>query len=979
MNKASSSAGALQRPVHSGSRSAGRRQALWESLSVSLGAWVVVGAGILGLWESTTHSIRENYRHYLIGLAQTAATLVDTDLHDTIRRPEQRNNPDYKRAVAPLRRMNRAVADVHYVFTVIRDGSQIRFVLDSGNPAGENGAVVDDQANVLEIYDGPHPALWAALGSDGVPGHPDANEEPVRDKWGWFMTGAAPLVNAAGHQVGAVGVDVDASIYVARLATARNWAIFGLIPAGVLITLLGAAFYRIRMRGLADAQSAIDNAEAAERAAAVLAAERQRLSAVIEGTDVGIWEWDIAGKTWVVDQRCAAMIGRSAEELSPIAFEAWQALVHPDDLPLLHKAAEACMQTPEATCVHEFRMLHAEGHWVWVLTHGKVMERDADGRALRMAGIHLDVSARKAVELSLKESEIKFRSLFELSPVGIALNDLRTGQFLKVNDAMVGPTGYTREELLEMTYWDITPANYSTGETTQLEAMEQSTRYGPYEKQYIRKDGSTYAVLLSGIRMTDASGRDVIWSIVQDISQRKAMELALAEAARSDKLTGLANRAMFMERLQKAVLRVHSGKQAMFAVFFLDFDRFKLINDTLGHEAGDEMLRQIAGRLRGALRSADAAGPDLSGNVVGRFGGDEFLVLINDLTSHADADVIAERLLHALSLPYDIFGSELRSTASVGIVTSDKNYASAEDVLRNADVAMYEAKRVGRGCSVIFNEAMHTRITRHVMIEHGLEKAIGTSELSLLYQPIIELESGRMISAEALVRWNHPELGAISPSEFIPIAEESGTIAALGRWVMKEACEALAGWRRSDPLRAPRTISVNISRAELALGKRLLDYLLGTLQAAGLPPQCLQLEVTEREVMKNPEASSELMRELRRLGVGLAMDDFGTGTSSLRFLRDYPFTTIKIDRSFIKDLNTGADVLAVMHATIRLIENLGMISLAEGVEEPAQLAILQSLGCRCAQGYLFSRPIPADQLLDALGTGADTRFYAAAG
>ena len=187
----------------------------------------------------------------------------------------------------------------------------------------------------------------------------------------------------------------------------------------MLIALLGSAFYRIRMRGLADARSAIDNAEAAERAAAVLAAERQRLSAVIEGTDVGIWEWDVAGKTWVIDQRCAAMIGRSAEALSPIASEAWQALVHPDDLPQLHKAVEACMNTPAATCVHEFRMLHADGHWIWVLTHGKVMERGADARALRMAGIHLDVSARKAVELSLKESEIKFRSLFELSPVGI--------------------------------------------------------------------------------------------------------------------------------------------------------------------------------------------------------------------------------------------------------------------------------------------------------------------------------------------------------------------------------------------------------------------------------------------------------------------------------------------------------------------------------------------------------------------------------
>jgi EAL domain-containing protein (putative c-di-GMP-specific phosphodiesterase class I) len=321
----------------------------------------------------------------------------------------------------------------------------------------------------------------------------------------------------------------------------------------------------------------------------------------------------------------------------------------------------------------------------------------------------------------------------------------------------------------------------------------------------------------------------------------------------------------------------------------------------------------------------------------------------------------------------------LRSTASVGIVTSDKAYTSAEDVLRNADVAMYEAKRSGRGRSAIFDEAMHARIARNVTIERGLEKAIGTDELSLVYQPIIELESGRMISAEALVRWNHPELGAVSPSEFIPIAEEMGAIAALGRWVLKEACRAFASWRGIDELRAPRTISVNISRAELALGTRLLDYLLATLQGSGLPPTCLQLEVTEREVMKNPEASSELMRELRSLGVGLAMDDFGTGTSSLRFLRDYPFSTIKIDRSFIKDLNTGADVLAVMHATIRLIENLGMTSLAEGVEEASQLAILQSLGCRYAQGYLFGRPVPADQLLAAVGTGVDTRFYAAAG
>jgi diguanylate cyclase (GGDEF)-like protein/PAS domain S-box-containing protein len=971
MNTETMPGGLLALPDAASQRSRSHQQARWESLSVSLGALVVVGAGILGLWATSTHSIRENYRHYLIGLAEAAATLVDPALHDTIRRPEQRNDPDYKRAVEPLRRMRKAVPDVHYIFTVIRDGSKIRFVLDSGDPAGQNGQKIDDQAGVLEVYDGPHPALWEALGSDQQSGHAAANEKPVRDKWDTFMTGAAPLVDSAGRQIGAVGVDVDATVYVARLAAARNWALFGLIPAGILIPLLGVAFYRIRLRGLADAQAAIDSAEAAEHAAEVLAAERQRLSAVIEGTDVGIWDWDFATDLRIVDERWAKMIGYRQEELLPLTPEKWRNLVHPEDLPGMQQAIATSLTAREAIFVHEFRLRHADGNWVWLLAHGKVMDWDEQGRPLRMAGIHLNVSVGKAVELSLKESEIKFRSLFELSPVGIALNDLQTGQFLQVNDAMVAPTGYSREELLRMTYWDITPTNYTTDEAIQIDSLEKTDRYGPYEKQYQRKDGSTYAVLLSGIRMSDASGRAIIWSIVQDISQRKAMELELTEAARRDKLTGLANRALFMERLQKAVERVRAGAQPLFVVFFLDFDRFKLINDTLGHKAGDELLRQIAGRLRSTIRAADTIGSDATGNVVARFGGDEFLLLINDLNVHSDAKVVAERLLDALAPAYNIFGSELRSTASVGIVTSNQSQASAEDILRNADVAMYEAKRAGRACSVIFNEAMHTRLARHVAIEANLHKAIGTDELSLVFQPIVELDSGRMVSAEALVRWNHPQLGQIPPSEFIPIAEDSGLIVTLGQWVLTEACKAFVRWRQLDPQRAPQTVSVNISRAELALGSQLLERVLGTLESIGMSPQCLQLEVTEREVMRNPETSLAVMRELRRLGIHLAMDDFGTGTSSLRFLQEYPFDTIKIDRSFVKDLNTGSDVLAVIHATVGLIENLGMASLAEGVEEPAQLAILQSLGCRYAQGYLFSRPVTAERLLDALQSRAD--------
>ena len=367
---------------------------------------------------------------------------------------------------------------------------------------------------------------------------------------GLFHDGGRAAADTAGRQIGAVGVDVDASVYVARLTAARNWALLGLIPAGVLIALLGTAFYRIRLRGLLDAQAAIESAAKAEHAAEVLAGERQRLSAVIEGTEVGIWEWDIVRDIQTVDQRWANMIGYRVQDLEPLTTDKWEAMVHPDDLPSMLRAVEACFADPGVGFVQEFRLRHADGHWIWILAHAKILEWDGPSRPLRMAGIHLDVSARKTVELSLKESESKFRSLFELSPVGIALNELETGRFLQVNDAMVAPTGYSREELLQMTYWDITPEVHAGAEAEQIDAMRKTNDYGPYEKQYRRKDGSTYPVLLSGIRMKDAAGREVIWSIVQDISQRKAMELELANAARRDKLTGLANRALFMERLQ---------------------------------------------------------------------------------------------------------------------------------------------------------------------------------------------------------------------------------------------------------------------------------------------------------------------------------------------------------------------------------------------------------------------------------------------
>jgi diguanylate cyclase (GGDEF)-like protein/PAS domain S-box-containing protein len=753
---------------------------------------------------------------------------------------------------------------------------------------------------------------------------------------------------------------VVAAVTVAGIATLGAWngsgapvrarALLGLVPAMLLIAVLAAAFWRSRWRG---------------RVAARLSAlEQRRFYSLVEGTGVGTWDWDIVNDSIAVSERWESMMGFHPSQLpQPLSGEKWRDFVHPADLAALSAMVRDCLRGSRAGFALEFRARHASGAWLWVSTQGSVIERDAGGRAVRVAGIQIDISSRKETELALAESEHKFRSLFELSPVGIALNDLATGQFLQVNDALLVPTGYTREELLQLTYWDLTPQSYDAAEQTQLTSLHETSRYGPYEKEYRRKDGSTYPVLLSGIRMTDAAGREVIWSIVQDISQRKALESELSAAARSDKLTGLANRTLFMERLQAVIDRARAGGPLQFAVLFLDFDNFKLVNDALGHEAGDELLRQIATRLRGSLRGGDA---EDSGNLISRFGGDEFLVLLTGAHMGSDAPAIAERLLNSLAPAYGIHGREVHSTASIGIVTSDHGLDSAEAVVRNADVAMYEAKRSGRACSVVFNEIMHTRLTRHVTIESGLRKALGTTQLSVVYQPIVELATGAMVSAEALVRWTHPELGAISPTEFIPVAEDSGLIVALGQWVLLEACRALVAWRQQDPQRAPRTVSVNLSRAELALGQRLLVRVQEALESTGLPAHCLQLEVTEREVMRDSTASLQLMRELQIQGVHMAMDDFGTGTSSLACLRDYPFDTIKIDRSFVHNLTASPDMLAVIHATITLVENLGRAGVAEGVETPSQVAILQSLGCRYGQGFFFSRPVPAEALLDAL-------------
>lgn len=588
-----------------------------------------------------------------------------------------------------------------------------------------------------------------------------------------------------------------------------------------------------------------------------------------------------------------------------------------------------------------------------------------ESETIAVAVSHLNITQRKEAEIAQGRAREMLQGLFDLAPVGISLTDLDSLQPVDFNAASCDIVGYTREELLGKNgKHRVLYESPGARDRYQLQARDTG-RCGPVESVFIHKDGSRIDVLLSGTRVVGPDGRPYLWSIEQDITRRKAMERELRAAAERDRLTGLPNRTVLLQRLQQLCDRTRADPSFCFAVLFLDFDRFKLVNDTLGHEAGDELLIALGQRLSDEL-TVSGAGSDPGRSFAARFGGDEFVYVAAGIDGVKEARVIADRLQSSLSVPYRLTSHAFESSSSIGIAMGGAHTGGPHELLRNADTAMYEAKRSGRGNTVFFDVTMHDRLTRALRIEAGLRLALKRQELTVLYQPIVDLGSGSMVSVEALLRWDHPELGKLSPDEFIPIAEETGLIVPIGEWVLRQSCLQWARWQREDASIAPASVSVNLSRRQMVLGNQLLLAVRDSLEQAAMPSAALQLELTEREVMRDPAGARELLLGLSAIGVRLAMDDFGTGASSLGCLRDYPFHTIKIDKSFITDLSRDPHVLAVAHATVSVIENLGMASVAEGVEGPQQVAMLQAMGCRYGQGYLFGRPVTADRLLIAM-------------
>jgi diguanylate cyclase (GGDEF)-like protein/PAS domain S-box-containing protein len=611
---------------------------------------------------------------------------------------------------------------------------------------------------------------------------------------------------------------------------------------------------------------------------------------------------------------------------------------------------------------------------------------------LALAGFAVEPGAR-AVQRHLRRLGDQAHHLHMLALVAertqaIVMITDTSDRLLWANDAFTRLTGWPRDEALGRKPGELLhPPDAATGPTgAQFAAIGQAVAQGNGVRAEClnrTRDGRDLWLDCDLQALRDDSGALLGFvSVNHDITDRRVLQEQLHRNARTDALTRLPNRAVVMDRLKRAVAHARRHPRYGFAVLFMDFDRFKQVNDTLGHGAGDELLRQIAGRLEATLRPGDAvARVDSMLQMAARLGGDEFVVVLEGVADVETVCQIAQRLLAALEEPYRLLGQHaVQSSASIGIVVggadrgdtgrepladeADDIAAEAEAVLRDADTAMYEAKRTRKGSWVLFDRTMQERVVRALRTEQDLRRALAHDELSVVYQPVVSLGTGAVAGVEALVRWAHPQRGNVPPSEFIPVAEESGLIEAVGAYVLRAACEDFARWHQALGEQAPPLLAVNLSSAQLRLPGLVADVQ-RVLAETGVAPASLQLEITESLAAQGEQVQATL-RALKRLGVKLALDDFGTGYSSLACLDQLPVDTVKIDRSFVANAQQVEYRRVLIEATIRVARTLGMATVAEGIESPGQARQMAELACDMGQGYLYSRPLVAGDLAEWL-------------
>ena len=545
------------------------------------------------------------------------------------------------------------------------------------------------------------------------------------------------------------------------------------------------------------------------------------------------------------------------------------------------------------------------------------------------------------------EAELKLAAnVFDNAMDGVVVTDLGA-RILSVNPAFTEITGYSAAEVVGRTPRLLRSEHHGPGFYRSL--WQSLLRDGRWEGEIWnrRKNGEVFLEWLSIGVVTDKDGQPMRYvGVFNDITEMRRKDENIRHLAFHDPLTGLANRALLLDRLEHGIDLARRDR-CRIGVIFIDLDRFKVINDSLGHDVGDELLRQIAGRLAGCLRESDT---------IARIGGDEFVVLIKDAGELSDYAALAEKVIAAVGEPLEVCGHAMQTGASVGIACYPEDGEEVVVLMKHADAAMYAAKAAGRGTYRFFQKAMTERAVHRLKLEMELRNAVASGDLELHYQPQVALAGGELCGVEALVRWRHPQLGLVPPSDFIPLAEETGLIGPLGDWVLAEACRQLALWQ-AQGLSVPR-VAVNLSALQLQQGD-LIERIVGLARRHGIAPTALEIELTESAVMANPEYISRVFARLRNLGVRIAIDDFGTGYSSLAYLRRLPIDTLKVDRSFVMNADRDAGDAQIVRTVIALAHSLHLEVVAEGVESEAQAAFLRSCGCATVQGFLYARPLPA--------------------
>ena len=641
-----------------------------------------------------------------------------------------------------------------------------------------------------------------------------------------------------------------------------------------------------------------------------------------------------------VNANTEELTGRTRDQLLGTYFSE---LFSDNDRPMLLSLWRA-MRDNSAPQIATLTFVRADGTEVLLEGAANLPVRDPD----RVVIVLRDVTQRAAEARRLERARERFRLAFHGAPTGMALSTVPGGILVDVNESLAHMLGRTSEDLIGRTVAEIShPDEWQHNEHLLRRAADQEIDNYRMEKRYVRGDGGVVWARTSVSILDDGEGGSLAIGHIEDVTEQRHNAERLEWAAAHDELTGLPNRFRFLERLG---VYLETSQPGAIAVLFIDIDNFKVINDSLGHGAGDQLLQAMAGRLRSVVRDRD---------MLARFGGDEFIVMLRDVSGSYNPQQVAEQLRKEIALPLTVDGAELFVTASIGITLSDREGTTTTEMMRDADAAMYRAKARGRDCVEVFAPGSHDATVLNLRTTNELRRGLERGEIVPYYQPIVQLGNGHLMGFEVLARWRHPERGLLGPDQFLPMAEETGLIGEVGAVVLRASLAQLGQWRNSTQRFTDLSISVNVSARQL-MSSQLVDLVADALAEAGVSAGALWLEITETALMADVKAASVALRELRSLGLHLAVDDFGTGYSSLTYLKRFPVEAIKIDRTFVNGLGIDPEDSTIVEAVVNLGHSLGLSVVAEGVETPLQLTRLRELGCDRGQGYLFGRPRPAE-------------------